>query len=165
MPHCHVRSKRWDELIGLDLVEHRYDDDFDFVEEQDRAEMKTEFMAFLEDGGICEATEKPVLKKQLSTTWLDQGLNRQFSNGLSNASPVSRSNTDPHSQSTQSNYLRRHLSKMKKVDGAGFAKVLRELADILEEPELEDSSEKSQLQRKATQFKKGTAGAETSLDI
>ena len=50
IPHVHCRSKRWDEIIGLDLVEHRYDENFDFSEELDRCKIKKEFQVFLKDG-------------------------------------------------------------------------------------------------------------------
>lgn len=36
VPHLHVRSARWDEIIGMDLAEHYYDDNFDYFEEKSR---------------------------------------------------------------------------------------------------------------------------------
>lgn len=39
LPGLQIRAERWDEIIGMDLVEHFYDDNFDYMEEQARTEI------------------------------------------------------------------------------------------------------------------------------
>jgi hypothetical protein len=84
IPAVHCRSNRWDEIIGLDLVRHRYDDNFDFSEEVDRTAMKAEFLALLERGATAAAEEAaadaPKFKRQES--WIQKGLERSRSNVL-----------------------------------------------------------------------------------